>query len=90
MSGGHFSYTDWTLHNLADQVADLARPEIYPKRVVAKMRELEHDLRRSGEMFKLVDYLACGDVGIENFFQRWKEEVSPKWGSKQQKQTTEK
>jgi hypothetical protein len=77
MSGGHFSHSEWKLHDFADQVGDLARPEIYPESVVTKLKELEHNLRRCGEMFKLADYLACGDVGIENFLRRWAEEVSP-------------
>ena len=79
MSGGHFAHGEWTLSNLADQTGDLARPEIYPPEVVAKLKEAEHNLRRSGQMLKLADYLACGDVGIESFLRRWVEEVSAPW-----------
>lgn len=84
MSGGNFNHSEWTLSNLADEVEEMLSDEGYPEEVALKLKEAAHNLRRSGEMLKLADYLACGDVGIESFLRRWAEEVSPPWEENKQ------
>jgi hypothetical protein len=82
MSGGNFRHSEWALHSLADEIEEMFNDGGYPEEVAAKLKELEHNLRRAGEMFKLADYLACGDVGEESFLRRWADEVSPTWEAK--------
>ncbi len=93
MSGGHFGYSQWQIHESAEDIERLIAsnddqtpdkwgdPKGYglPPDILAKFSEAAHTLHQAAEMMQRVDWLVSGDDGQEGFRLRWAKEVRPYW-----------
>ena len=93
MSGGHFDYLQYRIHDIAEQIKELIASNEdktpckwgefvgrhYSPETIQRFKETEHTLRQAAEMAQRVDYLVSGDDGEESFHSRWGEEVPDYW-----------
>jgi len=85
MSGGHFSYDQYHLVEIADEIGVLIQDNDkideygsargYSQATLAKFEEAERTLRLAARMMQRVDYLVSGDDGEESFHSRWGEDT---------------
>jgi hypothetical protein len=85
MSGGHFDYQQYRLHDIASMIDELIagneQPDCfgyarnYSPETIAKFKLASEALERAGAMAQRIDWLVSGDDGEETFHARWKEEV---------------
>jgi tartrate dehydratase alpha subunit/fumarate hydratase class I-like protein len=89
MSGGHFSYDQYHMENIADEIDRLINQNDsteknnwnedvgrhYPPEIMARFKEAAHTIRQAQEMAQRVDWLVSEDDGEESFMTRWDEEV---------------
>jgi len=77
MSGGHYNGDEYKCLMLAEEIDEDIQK--YKKecsaKIISKMNEAQHCLRKSYEMVKLIDYLISGDIGEKSFHKRWREEL---------------
>lgn len=93
MSGGHFEYKQWQIHQAAEDIErEIARNDSeerdewggiqgyhYPPEIIERFKEAAHTLHQAAEMMQRVDWLLSGDDGQESFLKRWNEEVRKYW-----------
>jgi hypothetical protein len=75
MSGGHFDYNQYRLHDIARQLEELIKQAEYPDDILAKFKEAHQMCLKTGTMVQRIDWLVSGDDGEETFRERWKEEL---------------
>jgi len=85
MSGGHFDYQQYRLHDIAHMIDELVRGNgvtndfnycrNYSAETIAKFKLTSETLRKAAAMAQRVDWLVSGDDSEETFHARWKEEV---------------
>ena len=90
MSGGHFDYQQYRLHDMAESISELIASNesgetdeygekigrFYSDDTIAKFKRTERSLRAAEAMVQRVDWLVSGDDGEEEFHKRWDEELS--------------
>ena len=84
MSGGHFDYNQYKLHQIADEIDDLIyKNDVeneygykynYNEETLNKFRYVSSQLKELSAMVQRIDWLASGDDGEDDFHKRWKEE----------------
>jgi hypothetical protein len=86
MSGGHFEYLQYKIHDAADELnCCVEHNEVatqdefgdslgagFPEDVVKKLQETADTLELAAHRLHLADYLICGDHNIETFKEEWK------------------
>lgn len=91
MSGGHFNYDQHRMQQIAEELDLLVlnngvmtpnewgeeNGHDYPPAVIDKFKEAARTVRLGHEMVQAIDYLVCGDTGIESFRQQWRDRVGP-------------
>ena len=85
MSGGHFGYQQYRLHDMAEMIDELiagnGQPDTfgharsYSPETIAKFKLASETLEKAGAMAQRIDWLVSGDDGEETFHARWAEEV---------------
>ena len=89
MSGGHFDYQQYRLHDIATMIDELIasnddesldefgnrRGRGYGPEIIERFKLASYTLKRSGTMAQRIDWLVSGDDGEESFLRRWIEEV---------------
>jgi hypothetical protein len=89
MSGGHFEYQQYRLHDIASQIKELIesnddeslnewgyrRGKGYSTETIEKFKIAVDTLKRAAIMAQRVDWLVCGDDGEDSFHCRWDEEL---------------
>lgn len=95
MSGGHFQYMQYRIHDIATEIdliignndskkVDEWGDETgyhFPAEIIEKFKEASHTLKQAGEMAQRVDWLVSGDDGEESFLNRWEKEVRGYYGT---------
>lgn len=90
MSGGHFNYQQYRLHDMAESISELIESNeseekdvfgdkvghFYSDNTIAKLKMTERTLRIAEAMVQRVDWLVSGDDGEEDFHKRWYNEIS--------------
>ena len=98
MSGGHFGYSQYRLHDIVEEIDRLVRTNDdktpdgyggtrgygYPPDIIEKFKETAYNLIRTAEMVQRVDWLVSGDDGVESFRERWEKEVKPPYIGEEQ------
>ena len=93
MSGGHFDYLQYRIHDIAEQIKELIASNEdktphewggfvgrhYSPETIQRFKEAEHTLRQAAEMAQRVDWLVSSDDSEESFHSRWAEEVPDYW-----------
>lgn len=93
MSGGHFEYSQWQVHEAAEDIErqiaindstelnewGVTKGHNYSPEVIERFKEAAHTIHQAAEMMQRVDWLLSGDDGPDSFLRRWKEEVRPYW-----------
>ena len=85
MSGGHFEYQQYRLHDIAEMIDELVAsngvPDSfgyarnYSPETIEKFKLASKALDRTGAMAQRIDWLVSGDDSEETFHARWAEEV---------------
>ena len=89
MSGGHFSYAQYGIEDIAQEIVELVasnndesidewgdrRGRFYRPETIARFIEAIGTLRRAATMVQRIDWLVSGDDGEEQFHERWDREV---------------
>jgi hypothetical protein len=89
MSGGHFEYQQYRLHDIASQIKELIesnddeslnewgyrRGHGYSAETIEKFKTAVDTLRKAAIMAQRVDWLVSGDDGEDSFHRRWAEEL---------------
>ena len=89
MSGGHFEYQQYRLHDIASQIKELIesnddeslnewgyrRGHGYSAETIEKFKTAVDTLRKAAIMAQRVDWLVSGDDGEDSFHRRWDEEL---------------
>ena len=89
MSGGHFSYAQYRMEDIAEELDRLIDENNsteknywgsdigfhYPPHIIERFKEAVHTIRQAQEMAQRVDWLVSGDDGEETFMSRWDNEV---------------
>lgn len=93
MSGGHFDYQQYRMHDIAvsidrliatngnqnlDEYGDMIGRN-YPDHIIARFKEASHTIKQAEDMAQRVDWLVSGDDSEESFMKRWDKEVRPYW-----------
>lgn len=89
MSGGHFDYKQYQIHDIAFEIEELVLTNDstdkndfgedvgyhFKPETIAKFKEAVTVLRKAAAMAQRVDWLVSGDDGEESFHHRWDEEL---------------
>ena len=87
MSGGHFEYQQYRLHDIASQIKELIesnddeyewgyrRGNGYSAETIEKFKIAVDTLEKAAIMAQRVDWLVSGDDGEDSFHRRWDEEL---------------
>lgn len=85
MSGGHFEYQQYRLHDIAEMIDELVASNGVPNEfgyareysaeTIEKFKLASATLERAGAMAQRIDWLVSGDDSEETFHARWAEEV---------------
>jgi len=89
MSGGHFEYQQYRLHDIASQIKELIasnddeslnewgyrRGHGYSAETIEKFKIAVDTLEKAAIMAQRVDWLVSGDDGEDSFHHRWAEEL---------------
>jgi len=87
MSGGHFEYQQYRLHDIASQIKELIesnddeyewgyrRGNGYSAETIEKFKIAVDTLEKAAIMAQRVDWLVSGDDGEDSFHHRWDEEL---------------
>jgi hypothetical protein len=85
MSGGHFDYQQYRLHDIATMIDELiagnnipntfGSARNYSPETIAKFKLAANTLEEAAAIAQRVDWLVSGDDSEETFHARWKEEV---------------
>ena len=87
MSGGHFEYQQYRLHDIASQIKELIesnddeyewgyrRGNGYSAETIEKFKIAVDTLEKAAIMAQRVDWLVSGDDGEDSFHRRWAEEL---------------
>ena len=89
MSGGHFGYQQYRLHDIASQIKELIasnddeslnewgyrRGHGYRAETIEKFKIAVDMLEKAAIMAQRVDWLVSGDDGEDSFHRRWAEEL---------------
>ena len=85
MSGGHFDYQQYMLHDIAVMIDELVasnnEPDTfgyarnYSEDTIKKFKSASATLELAGAMAQRIDWLVSGDDSEDTFNARWKEEV---------------
>ncbi len=89
MSGGHFDYQQYRLHDIATMIDELVasndddtidefgnrRGRGYSLSTLMRFKIASHALKKAATMAQRIDWLVSGDDGEESFLRRWNEEV---------------
>ena len=92
MSGGHFNYQQYRLHDMAEAIGDVVKNNenkelnsygqeigrFYPEDIIEKFNETIDALLIAEAMVQRVDWLLSDDDGEDSFRKRWVEEVGSK------------
>lgn len=95
MSGGHFDYNQWRVHEAAEDIEKLIASNDdetldewgqkkgygYPPEIIERFKEAAHTLHQAAEMMQRVDWLVSGDDSPECLLRRWKDEVRSYWNA---------
>jgi hypothetical protein len=90
MSGGHFEYQQYRLHDIASQIKELIesnddesldewgyrRGHGYSAETIEKFKIAVDTLEKAAIMAQRVDWLVSGDDGEDSFHRRWVEELN--------------
>ena len=88
MSGGHFEYQQYRLHDIASQIKELIesnddeyewgyrRGNGYSAETIEKFKIAVDTLEKAAIMAQRVDWLVSGDDGEDSFHRRWDEELN--------------
>lgn len=84
MSGGHFDYNQYKLHQIADEIDEIIyKNDVenewgykynYSEETLNKFRYVSSQLKELSAMVQRIDWLVSGDDGEDDFHKRWKEE----------------
>lgn len=91
MSGGHFQYEQYRMHDIASEIERLIeindsteqddcgyeKGGHYPPEIIARFKLAAERLKQAERMAQRIDYLVSGDDGEESFLRRWAEEGLP-------------
>ena len=85
MSGGHFDYQQYRLHDIAVMIDELVASNNepgafgyarnYSEDTIKKFKAASATLELAGAMAQRIDWLVSGDDSEETFTARWAEEV---------------
>jgi len=87
MSGGHFEYQQYRLHDIASQIKELIasnddeyewgyrRGNGYSAETIEKFKIAVDTLEKAAIMAQRVDWLVSGDDGEDSFHRSWDEEL---------------
>ena len=77
MSGGHFDYKQYCLHDISSEIRHMLEGNRYGFRpdTLAAFSETADMLEKAGMMVHRIDWLVSGDDSEETFHQMWKEIV---------------
>ncbi len=89
MSGGHFDYQQYRLHDITMMIDELIvsnddesldefgnrRGRGYGPEIILRFKIASHTIKRAATMAQRIDWLVSGDDGDESFLRRWSEEV---------------
>jgi hypothetical protein len=89
MSGGHFEYQQYRLHDIASQIKELIasnddeslnewgdrRGRGYSVETIEKFKITIDTLEKAAIMAQRVDWLVSNDDGEDSFHRRWNEEL---------------
>ena len=92
MSGGHFDYQQYRLHDMAEAIGEVIKNNnnegldsygqiigrFYPEDIIEKFNETIDTLEIAEAMVQRVDWLLSGDDGEDSFRKRWAEDVEGK------------
>ena len=87
MSGGHFNYAQYHIHDIVEEIEDLIKTNeseeldcfgekigrFYNKETIQRFKEATRLLRLSEIYVNSIDLLVCGDDGEENFHKHLQE-----------------
>lgn len=78
MSGGHFSYDQYRIKQIADEVEDLIlkNPYGYSTQTLLEMEEAVGLLDKAFVYAQRIDWLVSGDDGEEHFHSRLKNDLA--------------
>lgn len=94
MSGGHFEYAQYRLHDISKSIDELIakndctdKSEFgydigrhYPIDIIDKFKETSRLLKQCEAMAQRIDWLVSDDDGEDSFRERWIKEVENKFG----------
>lgn len=72
MSGGHFDYVQGLIWDTARQVEEYDEPDIQQYKDLTILL-----CNAAAEAVQRIDWLASGDDGLDDFFRRWQDKVTP-------------
>lgn len=80
MSGGHFEYQQYRLHDMAEEIQEILSSEDeyydYSDETVAEFRKAIRYLQLAETFVQRIDWLVSGDDSEECFHRRLKEELA--------------
>ena len=73
MSGGYFDYEQYNIHKTADELNNLANSNKkgYPETILKYFRHAARQLKDGAEMLEAIDYFVSGDIGENEFIERF-------------------